>query len=170
MACPWIVGGLFLALYLTHAAVLGDQSTFAAMKTGRDQRYSGSILQSTAVFGRSACLSLCGNNPRCLGFSYAGSSCQLMSCVTGLVAAAGWISYEMTLLLRHYTPQGACVTCPCPVVKECVSYSTLEPMPFASKYQATYAALPGYVCSAAQPFIDQRLQDKSCKFVSHWNV
>ncbi|XP_047740263.1 uncharacterized protein LOC125179117 [Hyalella azteca] len=168
MACPWVVGGLFLALYLTHATVLCDQSTFEARNAGRDQRYSGSILLSTSVFSRSACLSLCGNNPRCDGFSYAGGSCQLMSCVTGLVAAAGWISYEMTFPLRHYTPQGACVTCPCSGAKECVSYSTLAPMPYT--YQAAYAALPGYICTAAQPFIDQRKQNKSCKFVSHWNV
>ncbi|XP_018027868.1 uncharacterized protein LOC108683097 [Hyalella azteca] len=156
---PWLSGGLCLALYLAHSAVLGDHSPISARSLGKMAFTGGSALLTKKVPGVLACLDLCRSNERCVGFSYNGVSCQLRDTVSFVAASTVWVSYVITQQpdLNVLDP---CASNPCPDAKVCVRYSIPAMLPYHPEYALNFS-LPGYVCTSAASLLAQRDQGKS---------
>ncbi|XP_047741000.1 uncharacterized protein LOC108673298 [Hyalella azteca] len=96
MRHPWVSGGLCLALYLTHAAALGDHASLSARFLGKGKFATGNTLLTQTVPSVLACLDLCRGFTLCVGFSYNGVSCELRDTASILSASTGWVTYLIT--------------------------------------------------------------------------
>jgi hypothetical protein len=62
--------------------------------------------------------------------------------------------------------QDPCASSPCPTNKVCVRYSAPAMLPYQPQATLNYS-MPGYVCSNATAFLNQRNQGKSLLSNSH---